>query len=494
MIRKSLFIIISNIFLLCNIQAQDSLRDKLDSAIVHFDSLDILKNASWSFVVIDNKSGEITHSINSDLVLMPASTNKILTSAAALEILGPGKTFKTRFKISGTIDSSGTLKGNVHIIGDGDPSFGSHRFNSKTQMDSIFARAIRAFKKAGIKKIDGKVIADPSCFDNNIIPSSWQWDDMGNYYGAGTSGLSIHENYVDFVFKSKKKLKSDVELLDTEPSIPYLEIINEVTAAGKYTGDRVYIYGSPYSNLRFLKGTIPVNRKRFIVSGSIPDPAYYTSWYFNNILNQSGIPTLYPPTTTYMMEWQHEKKDSLDQKLVYTHISPELQHIIYHVNMYSNNMYAETLLKQIGRVSYKSGSSFAGIKGVNSFLRKRKIDTEGLSMRDGSGLSRQNVVSSKTLSQTINYMLNSKNRSYFEKSLPEAGVSGSVKYMFRKSPARGKIWAKSGTISGVKAYAGFTKTESGKELSFAIIVNQYSGTQKVLKEEIVKLLEVMQSI
>ncbi|MDT8309639.1 MAG: D-alanyl-D-alanine carboxypeptidase/D-alanyl-D-alanine-endopeptidase [Bacteroidales bacterium] len=459
-------------------------KDALDSAIQKFSFTSPMVHASWGLSVIDMSDGSVYRSFNDHLSLMPASTLKTFTSAAALSLMGEDFRFKTTFAYSGSVDSAGVLNGNIYIIGGGDPTFGSWRFGGETYMDTIWHRTYRSLRELGITTVVGRVIADASIFEYMTVPPSWQWEDMGNYYGTGVAGLSIHENSVRYVFRPAKRIGDPAQLIRTEPEIPYLEVVNNVTTNRKWSGDQVYVYGSPYSNLRFLTGTVPYGPAEFMVSGSIPDPAFFAATQFSNFLNSKGMEVLFAPTTLLQMEWMGAYERNV-RKPIYVHYSPPLKQIVYYVNMNSNNMYAEALVKMCGHHAKKEGTTSAGVEVVQEFWRKKGVNLSGLNQKDGSGLSRKNIITPRILTETLYRIKDEQCFDILYESLPVAGVSGSVKNMFKKSSAEGNMRAKSGTISGVKAYTGYLTNAGGKKLAFALIVNNYDGKHS----EMVKLME-----
>ncbi|MEM1137012.1 MAG: D-alanyl-D-alanine carboxypeptidase/D-alanyl-D-alanine-endopeptidase, partial [Bacteroidota bacterium] len=184
-----------------------------------------------------------------DLSLATASTMKAITTATALQILGADFQFKTKIAYSGTIDETGTLNGNLYIIGGGDPTFGSD--NMPSLMDFLANRIL----EKGIKKISGQLIGDASVFDSQLISNTWIWEDIGNYFGAGPSGLSIHQNQYSIYFKTGANINEPTSIVEIAPNVEGLQVINEVVTGKKGSGDNAYIYGGPFSNDRIVRGT-----------------------------------------------------------------------------------------------------------------------------------------------------------------------------------------------------------------------------------------------
>lgn len=256
-----------------------------------------MKHASYGILIKNITADKVIYEINPEQSLIPASVMKVPVTAAALSILGSSNRFTTSLGYSGTIDKEGTLDGNLYIIGGGDPTFGTTRIENEFSTDSIFRKWYLAIRKAGIKKVLGAVVGDASIFDNELIPSSWLWEDIGNYYGGGVCGLNINENLFKVVFQPAHNEGDIARVISFEPELTYMNIINKVTTGKPGSGDNVIIYGAPYYNTRIMEGTVPSDKASFEVKGSMPDPSYYCAYAFHitricpDIIHKSALCT-----------------------------------------------------------------------------------------------------------------------------------------------------------------------------------------------------------
>jgi len=231
-----------------------------------------LKNAAISFLAVDLKTDETIAELNPDMGMIPASTQKLFTTAAALELAEADYRFKTEIQYTGTIDkASKTLKGDIIIKGGGDPTLGSKYFYKNRQFDFI-KEIIAALKSAGINALTGKVIADASIYAYEPASPKWLWEEVANYYAIAANGLTIHDNLYELHFKSPPEPGKATQITKIYPEIPNLKIQNEVLSSN-IRSDEAYIYGAPYTYKRIVRGTIPKNKADFIVKGAIPDPA-----------------------------------------------------------------------------------------------------------------------------------------------------------------------------------------------------------------------------
>jgi serine-type D-Ala-D-Ala carboxypeptidase/endopeptidase (penicillin-binding protein 4) len=430
-----------------------------------------LMNASVSFCVMDAKTEELVINYKSSTSLTPASTMKLITSATAIELLGPQYNFKTTVGYTGYLNKrTGKLDGDIVITGGGDPSLGSDYFSD--HYDDFIGAWVEEIRKTGIKKIDGRVITDDSYHNYEPIPSAWLWEDAGNYYGAGVYGLSVFDNTCKIHFKTTYD-STEVLITGVYPEEYRYNFTNWLIASGKK--DNGYIFAAPYSNEGWMSGTIPVNSDDFVLKGSISDPPLLIARMLNKRIETSGINISEKPTTVRI-----EKNNMTEELIPITStISPPLTDIIEVLNHESVNLYAEHLIKQLGKEYGNNGSTSAGAEVIKSFLQDAGIQTDGIFIEDGSGLSPHNSITTYGLVSLLIYM---KNRGkYFPEyynSLPDAGKEGTLKYYFKDPVFDSRLRAKSGSMTRVRSYAGYFTTVSDKEMIFSIIINNYSGNSQ----------------
>lgn len=402
-------------------------------------------------IYMENELGEVLLDRNSDLSLTPSSCMKVVTTAAALQILGADYRFATHLEYDGSIDEHKTLHGNVYIRGGGDPCLGSDRIPGSPSWKRQIEIWVEAMQKLGIRRIEGKVIGDASKWEKALAVPSWAAEDIGNYYGAGASALSFHENSYALLFKPGKKVGDLATILRTDPPLSSIHFQNEVKTGPVGSGDRASIYGSEYSYFPFVRGTVPAGVEEFAIKGAIPDPAVAAAALFSFHLIASGIAI-----------GENEIGES-DRTLFHTDYSPTLGEIVHWTNRESINLFAEHLLKEMGWKMRRDGSTNAGIEVVADFWKRKKIDLGGFAMFDGSGLSRKNLVTPKQLVRILLQMKQSPHFPIFFESLPFTAEG---------------VRAKSGFMNANRGYAGYT--ESG---AFAILVN-HASDRKILNEKL----------
>ncbi|MBI1837696.1 MAG: D-alanyl-D-alanine carboxypeptidase/D-alanyl-D-alanine-endopeptidase [Flavobacteriia bacterium] len=465
-------------------------QNQVCDALNNFVNIPSLSNASISFYAIDVKTGELVAEHHPILSLPAASTMKLFSTATAIEILGPNYRPETRIYVDGEITKDSILKGNLWIRGGGDPTLGSMYYNNDGYEKSFLYTWADTLINLGIKTITGNIIADASEFGYNGIPDGWSWSDMGNYYGAGVSGLTIYDNMIKYYFRTSSIPGSLSQLIYSTPKIENLQFHNYIEAS-KVNSDNSYIYGSPYSLDRFGTGALPLNSNSFLVKGSLPDPEFQFSYELYTVLKEKGIVLngIYQSARKLDLSSIKTKYDS-SYKLIYTHYGETIQSISNLTNKKSINLFAEHLLCLSGYKANNNGSIANSLKQMEKFWES-KFDFTGLYIKDGSGLSRSNAVSAKHFCNLLIEMSKSPNYNVFLNTLPVAGISGTLASVCKNQPGEGRIKAKSGTINRIKAYSGYVETTTGKTIAFAIIVNNYNCSSSTLVDAMEKIFNTM---
>lgn len=447
-----------------------NIKNKIEQSFNSFIAQPALKNGIATLVVTDTENGNVIYEKNSLTGLPTASTLKVITAITALDLLNPDYTYKTALYYTGSIDSLGTLQGDIVIKGSGDPTLGSSRYET-TKEEIILRKWKNAIQSAGIDSIAGKIIADDTFFQGNDVPGGWIWSDIGNYYGAGISGINWRENKTGVNFKVST-LNKEATIQNTTSDISYLQLINNVKTGSKGSGDNVYAYSAPYSEKIIIKGTYGIDLKKTIEI-SIPDPAYDLAFQLQNFLAQDSIFVENGITTGQRMldngEFIPKKTKELN-----LHISPKMGEIVYWFNQKSINLYGESLLKLIGYISGGKTSTAESANYMQKYWQQKlQIPNNELGIIDGSGLSPQNNVTASSMNKIMQYAVSRHWYSVFLNSLPTYN----------------QMTMKSGTIGGTLGYTGYHQAKDGKKYTFTLLVYNYKAPSSTMRQSMFQVLD-----
>ncbi|WP_294299720.1 D-alanyl-D-alanine carboxypeptidase/D-alanyl-D-alanine-endopeptidase [uncultured Chryseobacterium sp.] len=440
--------------------AQD-IAQKLDAATKNLMNSSGAVSSNLSFYVSD-ENGNFLYEYQGNKGLSTASTQKIFTAAAALEVLGKNYTYKTTASYSGTV-SNGNLNGNLFISSNGDPTLGSWRYEGY-KPENFRQKLIEAVKKSGIKKISGDLVIDDSYFDHQTVPGGWPWDDLGNYYGAGVWGVNWRENQFDINMNG-------TEFKSFSYPLEGVKWLNDLKSGG--SSDQSLIFTAPHSDVALINGTLP--SKLVTVSGATPNPPLQLGVEAKQWLKESGIDFSGKVITNSQLEIEGGKPQEMPvNKIVLTYESPALEKIIYWFLRKSINLYGETLVKTLGKEKKGNPSFKSGVAYLKEFWKSKGINPVMINFADGSGLSPQNYVSAKAEVQALLY---AKKQPWFEA------------YYDGFPTQDNGIKMKSGTMRDTKSYAGFHTSKDGKKYVFSIIINNFQGSGGAELQKILNVLK-----
>jgi serine-type D-Ala-D-Ala carboxypeptidase/endopeptidase (penicillin-binding protein 4) len=435
-----------------------NINSRVATAFQLFEKDNQLVNGIASLYVVEASTGKVVFEKNASIGLAPASTQKLITAATAYELLGKDFRYQTQF---GEIVHHNANTGVLFINASGDPTLGSWRWE-QTKEQRVLDRITKAFSNTSI--LQGVVI-EQGGWNYETIPGGWTWEDIGNYYGAGPSVLNWRENQFDLHLKSGASLGSPVSIVSTTPKLYNYSLSSDVRSAAKGTGDNAYIYFPLSGASGMVRGTIPVNENRFTISGSMPNPANQFVFTLADAFKNNG------------KEWQETKVILIDtsisyKKVLHTEVSPPLDSIIYWFNRRSINLYGEALIKTISYQNNSKASTAEGVKLLKEFWKNKGIPATELNIFDGSGLSPLNRVTTKSQVTVLQYAKKQNWYRGFYASIPE--FNG--------------MKMKSGTINGVKGFAGYHTSKNGTEYIYSFIVNNYNGSASALVQKMYKVL------
>ncbi len=429
------------------------------------------KYAITSLCILNAETGEVVFANNENIGLATASTLKTITAATAFSVLGKDFKYQTTLAYTGKITANGVLEGNMVIIGSGDPTLGSWRYD-QTKENIVLTNWVNAIKAAGIKQINGSIIGDDRLFGTQSMPEGWIWQDMGNYYGSGTSALTWRENQFDVHLKPGSNNGAIVNIQKITPEMPYLNVINELTTGNSGSGDNAYGFLSPYGDVAYLRGTWGMGISKKSISLSLPDPAFDAAYRLKDTLAQLKILTTKDAITARRLALVGQMVPPVSTKLVTTS-SPDLSEIIYWFNQKSVNLYGEQLLKTIAWKLGKTPTTRNGANAEINYWGTKGIDKNALNILDGSGLSPGTRVTTAAMA-TI---------------LFEAQKENWFAPFYNSLPSNNGMKLKSGSISDVSAYAGYYTDKLGNKYIAVININNYNGAG--INKKLFKVLDAL---
>jgi D-alanyl-D-alanine carboxypeptidase/D-alanyl-D-alanine-endopeptidase (penicillin-binding protein 4) len=414
------------------------------------------------------KDNSTLYSKNAENAFIPASNTKILTSAAALGLLGKDFSFTTYLKYGGTL-REGTLKGELVLEGTGDPTFSLKDFQY----------LLRQLPQKGIKSVEGASISLQSAFEQESIGEGWSADDEPYAYQPPVSGFNLNGNTYDLYISPGEK-QGDPVAVKTVPEIPENSIRVYAT-----TGSREQITLIPDHNDKILtiEGTYPLNAKPRTTpfdTLAVPNLVAFWQYQFLHAMKEIGIPLL-----GYKNSGIPITKPLAEVK------SPSLPTLLALMNKPSDNLVAECLFKAISHKLKGLGSWKESQKLTADYFKQIGLDPAQLSQRDGSGLSRQNLVSPNNIVRLLTLLSKSEDFPIFYASLPIAGVDGTLKYRMKGTLAENNCRAKTGSLSSVSSLSGYVTTAEGEQLVFSILMNNHlcpNSKARQLQDKIVALL------
>lgn len=441
-----------------------------------------LAGAQISINVVDLADGRQLGGHQPQMACIPASIQKLLTTAVAMDLLGPDHRFTTRLIITGKI-VDGTLTGDVYLVGGGDPSLGSPYLDGVPGLNALLDRWRSKLTAAGIKHITGRVIGDGSYFGSDATAGDWPWSDLGNYYGAGAYGLNIHENLYFLDLLQRGRVGDIPPVQRTRPRVPGLSLTNELRSGPQGSGDQAYIYGAPYGYDNHIRGSIPVGTGSFTVKGAIPDPPLFAAQALCQYLEEGGITVGLPPESDRRVG----SGRFVGGQVLDTYKSPVLSVLVDRTNLNSNNLYAEALLREVNKSRGREQYELSSTQVITEWLTAAGLSTTGLQIKDGSGLATRNFFSAQFMTDLLRHEADNER---WRQSIPLAGRSGSMKGYLKGTAAEGRLWAKSGSLGAVRCYAGYGKRADGRELAFSVMVNNFTiGSEELRKKMLALLLD-----
>jgi D-alanyl-D-alanine carboxypeptidase/D-alanyl-D-alanine-endopeptidase (penicillin-binding protein 4) len=462
--------------------------------------------------IVSLRSGKPIYSLNAQRMFTPASNTKLFTTAAALALIGPDYKFRTTIETNGSLDKYGRLTGDLVLVGRGDPNLSGRElpYTMRTQRDADPVRVLEKLAdelvQKGVKYVDGDIVADDSYFAFERYGEGWSQDDLVWPDGAPVSALTVNDNVI-FVQILPGARAGDKAFVSVIPFADYYTIDNRLLTTPAGSGRKIYINREPGSTTLTLWGTMPTDDAGVNEGLSIEDPAEFAANLLRHLLDVRGV-AVYGKQRTRHTDLaslstftsvviatsrggdEHSLSSPAGPLVLAENQSLPLSEDIEVINKVSQNLHAEILLRLLGHEKGTGGTVQAGLEVLRGFLNNAGIPNPECLFFDGSGLSRQNLVTPHAVVELLRYAAGQPWGREFHDSLPVAGVDGSLADRFKDLDPEAHIYAKTGSLGGVKTLSGYALTANGEELAFSILANNYSMPSKRLNDVIDSIITV----
>jgi serine-type D-Ala-D-Ala carboxypeptidase/endopeptidase (penicillin-binding protein 4) len=420
----------------------------------------------WGIEVRSLRSGAVLYARNAQRNVKPASTLKLVTTAAALDAFGPDARIRTTVETTGRLDAVGRILGDVYLVGRGDPNL-SGRFN-EGRPTAIFEDMADALRQQGVRRIEGRLVGHEGLFAGDRRGEDWSWGDLVWGYGAEVSALSFNDN-VAVLTVTPGEREGDPILVDRVPASAAFSVTSSAVS-GPRGGARELVLKRDFGANRIrLSGAFPAGSGPQTLTVAIEDPARYAATVFAEVLAAKGIAVAGGVETSSLPL-------PAGTRVLAAHDSEPLAEIIKVVNKESQNLHTEILLRLLGARASGQGTVETGRAVVEEFLRRLGVDHESWAMQDASGLSRSDLVTPHGMATLLAGMDRHRFAAAFRDSLPIAGVDGTLATRMAQAPARGNVVAKTGSIRTVNALGGYVTSRSGERFVFYGAVNHHTAS------------------
>jgi D-alanyl-D-alanine carboxypeptidase/D-alanyl-D-alanine-endopeptidase (penicillin-binding protein 4) len=421
-------------------------------------------NAFWGVEIRNLDTGRTLYARNASSNFKPASTLKLLTTAAALDALGPDDRFRTTVETGGRLDGLGRILGDVYLVGRGDPNL-SGRF-TEGRRTAAFENLADALVASGVRRIEGRLVGHEGYFRGERRGDDWAWDDLVWWYGAEVSALSFNDNCVDMTATAGERV-GDPLLVDAQPRSSYYRVVSTATTSAAGTESDLTLTREPGSSVITLSGTHPMGGKPWDGSVALEDPARYAATVFAGVLERKGILVSGGIATS--------SEPLPETRVLAGHEGPPLSEVLKEINKPSQNLHTEMLLRTLGARVKGEGSVAKGHEALQEFLGRVGVTPTAGALQDASGLSRSDLFVPHEIVSLLVAMDRHPHARVFRDSLPVAGVDGTLKNRMKGTPAERRVQAKTGTLRHVNALAGYLTTVKGERLVFSFVINHHTA-------------------
>jgi len=447
------------------------------------------QKAFWGILVADRDTGETLYELNADRFFTPASNAKLFTSALALATLGPGYQFRTTLESHGTLGIDGRLSGDLILVGRGDPDLSNRKFPYQGKVEregpaeKVLVELADAAVAKGLKGVGGDIVADDTYFPYDPYPAGWSVGDLFFSFGAPVSAIAFNDNTISIEVQPGAHA-GDPASVSVEPWAARENFSGEITTNSADEKPALAVVRQPGPNFILLRGSIPLGHAPIKLDLAMTEPAESVARALKQLLEARGVhvtggigvkhapppesmEAIDPPVGSVALQ----PATVSDSIVLAEHVSQPLLEEVRVMNKISHNLHAELLLRTVAREKSSIGSTEAGINVEQGFLKTAGIAEGDVLFSDGSGLSRDDLVTPRAVVELLRYAASQPWRADYVSTFAIAGVDGTLETRMTRTAAAGLIQAKTGAIEHVRAMSGYATTLRGEHIVFAIFGN-----------------------
>lgn len=447
------------------------LQARLESIVTH----DRFRRAAWGVKIVSLTTGKTWFEHDAEKLLSPASNTKLFTVALALDRFGPEYRIGTSFFALRQPSADGTLEGDLIVYGRGDPLPTSRP--GRTNLSEVLLPFVQALTNAGVKRVTGDLVADASFFQGPGLGAGWVWDDPQYYYGAEISSLTLHDNLVVLQVQADPMPGLPCRI-EVQPEFDLLVISNRTLTAEAGAESALTFFREPGRNLLYIDGTMPAGAEFLTNEVPVHKPALLFGHSLRAALDRGGVGVA---GQVRAIDWLDRRAAPLGlsalQEITRVESVP-LRDIVREIQKPSHNLFTDLLFAHTGEMSRTvadedTTSEELAVRELSRFLCRSAIDPRGVYIEEGSGLSRNNLVSASAIVDLLISMAKHPAAQTFIEALPVAGVDGTLRRRFAGTPVEGKLWAKTGSLRWATSLSGYLDTVGGERLVFSLLLNRY---------------------
>ena len=436
-------------------------------------------NAHWGILIVDPESGDTLYSRNAGKLFMPASNQKLVTGSVALTLLGPDYQFRTAFAARGPVEG-GVLRGDLLVIGRGDPSMSDHMRGDVMQALKAVPDSLRAHE---IRYVSGRLQRAGDAFPDAWHGFGWAWDDFDFAYSAGVDELFFNEGMFQVTLRGSQregvrastKVRPDIGYPSLRAMVTTIRRSDSVPSADGTA--RAPGLRSPSASMDSATNVVTITGEMYpndslTIDVAYRDPGLAYLYAIRKALVDQAV------TVEGGVDPRPPRDSAAQLDTLFVMKSPPLREILPALEKPSQNQIAEILFKTLGLERTGVGTADSGRAVIERQLIGWGIAPTSFAVRDGSGLSRHDYIAPDAIVRVLDVMRKSPNFAVFRDALPLAGVDGTIANRMRGTPAAGNVHAKTGSLDKARSLSGYATTANGRVLIFSVLCNNWTTTSR----------------